>query len=218
MKTLARFIRITIKDRLQGNAVQGREQQGDDCDRFRHANPPLGLILYVSLPDVERIPIAATSTIELFNKLFLYQRPTYGTGLEVLKLFMFQHLTDFAYQRTKKQAFGFYIAYFALIVAIGGLIGFFIAAISPSQKDTGGTIFSVVYSLTILAPFLLALTVAFSKRIYTQVFVVLLIVLSGVFGSIAGAMLGLIPVAYLTTRENKNNGTTKGEGQQESLT
>jgi len=40
-----------IKDRLQVDAVQGREQQGDDCDKFRHANPPSSLISYVSLPD-----------------------------------------------------------------------------------------------------------------------------------------------------------------------
>jgi hypothetical protein len=33
------------------------------------------------LPDGEKARIAATSSIKLFNKLFLYQRPTYGTGL-----------------------------------------------------------------------------------------------------------------------------------------
>jgi drug/metabolite transporter (DMT)-like permease len=127
---------------------------------------------------------------------------------------MFQHLTDFAYQRTKKQALGFYIAYLALIIAIGGLLGIFIQATSPSQKDMSVTLYSAGSLLAILASFLLALTVAVSKRIYTQVFVVLMIILSGVLASMAGGMLGLIPVAYLTTRENK--GTTKGEGQEGS--
>ena len=130
---------------------------------------------------------------------------------------MFQHLTDFAYQRTKKQALGFYIAYLALIMVIGGMIGIFIQATSPSQKDTGSTIHSVVSLLAILAPILLALTVAVAKRIYTQVFVVFMIILSGVFGSIAGGILGLIPVAYLTTREKKNNDIPKGEGQEGAL-
>jgi drug/metabolite transporter (DMT)-like permease len=127
---------------------------------------------------------------------------------------MFQHLTDFAYQRTKKQALGFYLAYLALIIAIGGLLGIFIQATSPSQKDMIGTIYSAGSLLAILAPFLLALTVAVSKRIYTQVSVILVILLSGVLGSLAGGMLGLIPVAYLTTRENKNKGTRQGEGQE----
>jgi drug/metabolite transporter (DMT)-like permease len=127
---------------------------------------------------------------------------------------MFQHLTDFAYQRTKKQALGFYIAYLALIIAIGGLLGIFIQATSPSQKDMSGTLYYTGSLLAILAPFLLALTVAVSKRIYTQVSVILVIILSGVFGSVAGGMLGLIPVAYLTTRENKNKGTTQGEEQE----
>jgi drug/metabolite transporter (DMT)-like permease len=129
---------------------------------------------------------------------------------------MFQHLTDFAYQRTKKQALGFYIAYLALIIAIGGLLGIFIQATSPSQKDTSVTLYYTGSLLAILASLLLALTVAVSKRIYTQVSVILVIILSGVFGSMAGGMLGLIPVAYLTTRENKNKGTTKGEEQEES--
>jgi hypothetical protein len=79
--TAARFIGILIKDRLQVDAVQDREQQDDDCDRLQHANPPSGLIPHVSLPDVGKVRIAATSIIKIFNKLFLYQRPTYGTGL-----------------------------------------------------------------------------------------------------------------------------------------
>ena len=53
-RTPARFIGITIKDRLQVKPVQGSEQQGDDCDRLRHANPPSGFIRHVSLPDVGR--------------------------------------------------------------------------------------------------------------------------------------------------------------------
>src|SRR5918992_5979859 len=39
-RTAARFITVTIKDRLQVDAVQGTEQQRDDCDRLDHANPP----------------------------------------------------------------------------------------------------------------------------------------------------------------------------------
>ena len=38
---------------------------------------------HVSLPDVGRICIAATSTSDLFSKFFLYQPLTYGTGLRV---------------------------------------------------------------------------------------------------------------------------------------
>src|SRR5205807_2630349 len=50
--------------------------------RLWHANPPYRLnSSHVSLPDVGRIRIAASSTSELFSKLFLYQLVTYGTGL-----------------------------------------------------------------------------------------------------------------------------------------
>jgi insertion element IS1 protein InsB len=33
------------------------------------------------LPDREKVCIAATSSVKFFNKLYLYQCPTYGTGL-----------------------------------------------------------------------------------------------------------------------------------------
>src|SRR5205823_4120142 len=53
--------------------------------RLWHANPPYRLnSSHVSLPDVGRIRIAATSTSELFSKLFLYQLVTYGTGLIII--------------------------------------------------------------------------------------------------------------------------------------
>jgi hypothetical protein len=38
------------------------------------------------LPDREKVCIAATSSVKFFNKLYLYQCPTYGTGLCQLKL------------------------------------------------------------------------------------------------------------------------------------
>src|ERR671917_235758 len=80
-RTATRFIRIAIKDRLQVNALQSREQQRDDGDRLDHAKPLSGVIPHLSLPDREKVRIAVTSHLKLFNKLYLYQRSTYGTGL-----------------------------------------------------------------------------------------------------------------------------------------
>src|SRR5918996_5053176 len=82
----ARFIRIAIKDRLQVNALQSTEQQRDDGDRLDHTKPHSGLIPHVSLPDREKVCIAATSSVKFFNKLYLYQCPTYGTGLCVIEV------------------------------------------------------------------------------------------------------------------------------------
>src|SRR5919198_1233814 len=70
-----------IKDRLQVNALQSREQQRNDSDRLDHTKPHSGLIPHVSLPDPEKVCIAATSSVKFFNKLYLYQCPIYGTGL-----------------------------------------------------------------------------------------------------------------------------------------
>src|ERR671931_2876105 len=84
-RTAARFIRIAIKDRLQVNALQSREQQRDDGDRLDHTKPHSGLIPHLSLPDREKVCIAATSSVKFFNKLYLYQCHTYGTGLLNIK-------------------------------------------------------------------------------------------------------------------------------------
>jgi hypothetical protein len=72
-RSATRFIRIAIKDRLQVNAIQSREQQRDDGDKLDHAKPLSGVIPHLSLPDREKVRIAVTSHLKLFNKLYLYQ-------------------------------------------------------------------------------------------------------------------------------------------------
>src|SRR5918992_1608139 len=59
-RTATRFIRIAIKDRLQVNALQSREQQRDDGDRLDHAKPLSGVIPHLSLPDREKVRITAS--------------------------------------------------------------------------------------------------------------------------------------------------------------
>src|SRR2546430_13100796 len=85
-RTAARFITVAIKDRLQVNALQSREQQRDDDDRLDHTKPLSGLIPHLSLPDREKVCIAAKPSVKFFNKLYLYQCPTYGTGLRLTRL------------------------------------------------------------------------------------------------------------------------------------
>jgi hypothetical protein len=65
--TAARFIGITCKGLPRVDPVQRIERQSNDCSRLQHANPPLGLILHISLPDARRVRIAATFIIEAFQ-------------------------------------------------------------------------------------------------------------------------------------------------------
>jgi hypothetical protein len=58
---------------LQVNAIQSREQQRDDGDRFDHAKPLSDVIPHLSLPDREKVRITVTSHLKFFNKLYLYQ-------------------------------------------------------------------------------------------------------------------------------------------------
>jgi hypothetical protein len=57
---------------LQVNAIQSREQQRDDGDRLDHTKPHSGLIPHVSLPDREKVCIAATSSVKFsINSIYI---------------------------------------------------------------------------------------------------------------------------------------------------
>ena len=74
--------------------------------RLWHANPPYRLnSSHVSLPDVGRIRIAASSTSELFSKLFLYQLVTYGIGLTKGKLVQEAGVETYYFLISSKKAF-----------------------------------------------------------------------------------------------------------------
>src|SRR3990172_1890459 len=91
---------------------------------------------------------------------------------------MFKNLTDFTYKRNRKEAIGFYIAYFILIVLLGGLSGGIVGLII-NQQD--------------------------SYAVGFRVGNIVLIPLSGLLAYFGGALLGLIFVTYLTTRDNQVN-------------
>lgn len=111
---------------------------------------------------------------------------------------MFQHLTDFQYQRTALQAFGLYLAYFFLTMVIGGLGGGLLGLVMDPDNpfELGLRVGAVVAVITCLT--LSSLIIKHKKR--TSFSSILLIVLSGGLALLGGALLGLVPVAYLSTR------------------
>src|SRR5215217_3162225 len=50
---------------------------------------------------------------------------------------MFSHLTDFGYQRSKKQALGLYITYALGLLVLGGFVGFWTAIVQPVVMHSG---------------------------------------------------------------------------------
>src|SRR5947209_16159816 len=49
---------------------------------------------------------------------------------------MFSHLADFGYQRSRKQALGFYLTYVLALIVLGGIVGFW-AALVQQQLNHG---------------------------------------------------------------------------------
>jgi heme A synthase len=119
---------------------------------------------------------------------------------------MFNKLTNFAYTRKPKEALGFYLAYLLLVLIVGGLLGGISGMLLPSQTDTTvsfdaglkvGTLVAVIISVG------LAFTVLAQKKLLDNFGFILLAIIAGFLALVAGALGGLIPVAYLTTQKRR---------------
>jgi len=120
---------------------------------------------------------------------------------------MFKNLTNYGFERTGKQAVGFYIAYFFLAIFFGFLTGALYALITGDETFEGGMragqIMAIFYCLG------LAIIVAHFKGILSSFKVILLVAASGIMAVLIGALGGLIPVAYLSTTSNSHNKSVK---------
>lgn len=116
---------------------------------------------------------------------------------------MFDKLFDFSYQRTKMQAFGFYLAYFILGLLIGGIISGVAAGFlyhpGLSYKE-GFKIGAKIGSIVALAYNTTLIVLLMKSKKLLKNFSAVLLALTGIFFSmILGNLLGLIPTAILTT-------------------
>lgn len=115
---------------------------------------------------------------------------------------MFKNLFNFGYRRNTKEAFGFYIAYLILVVALGVLsTGLLVAAMGVPEEEgyefgvkVGGIVAVIVCTVT-------AFLILKAKKLLSRFEYVLLGILAGIVALFLGALGGLIPVAYLSTRE-----------------
>ncbi|MEM8858152.1 MAG: hypothetical protein AAGD96_07520 [Chloroflexota bacterium] len=114
---------------------------------------------------------------------------------------MFNELTNFALQRTTKEAIGFYIVYFIVGVILGTSVGAIMGLISDAGFNEGlvaGTVVSVIFCTA------LGIVIAFQKGSFSTPRSIGIIVASGALAIFTGGLGGLIPIAYLTTTENLN--------------
>ncbi len=115
---------------------------------------------------------------------------------------MFSQLTNFGYERTGKQALGFYLAYLLLVLLVGGIAGGIAGVITGGEDHE--FLMRVGGGIAILVCLLLAVLVVSAKGLWSSFLALLLVLAAGGLAAVLGALLGLIPVAYLSTVKSKN--------------
>lgn len=112
---------------------------------------------------------------------------------------MFKDLTDFAIQRTARQAFGFWLAYLVLgmlgLALLGSLIGSYVRQEPQTVFNVAmvcGYVVGIVYAIVLSG--IICIKKSFGLGWYS------LVVLSALLAGFGGILIGLIPAAYLTTR------------------
>jgi len=112
---------------------------------------------------------------------------------------MFKKLTEFGYKRTIWEAIGFYLAYLVLIFLTAAVAGAFLGAVLPAEKVLA---YSNLAGITIAFVMCLGLSgLILTKKKLNSFGYLLFVVLSGILPLLIGALGGLIPVAFLTTRK-----------------
>ena len=114
---------------------------------------------------------------------------------------MFRRLTDFGHQRTLVEAIGFYLTYLVLGIAIAAALGAIagpLAVINGGSSFDGGMLIGTIFA--VVACPVLSFTILFKKGLLTHIGYVLVAVLSVTGAAVGGLLLGLIFVAFLTTR------------------
>jgi hypothetical protein len=111
---------------------------------------------------------------------------------------MFRRLTDFGHERSLIQAIGFYLVYLIGGIALGALLG---ALAGMTFKEFGfdaGLMAGA--ALAVVSCPLLSFAILRAKGLLSNVVYLLIAVLSVAGAAVGGLILGLIFVAFLSTR------------------
>jgi mannose/fructose/N-acetylgalactosamine-specific phosphotransferase system component IID len=114
---------------------------------------------------------------------------------------MFSHLADFGYQRSKKQALGLYITYALGLLVLGGFVGFWAAIVQQVVARSGVDYQQIQYLGEVVAGLgSAALTYAIVAKKNLKASYLLVVLLAGIAGSLAGVFVGVIFAAVVSTK------------------
>lgn len=122
---------------------------------------------------------------------------------------MFAHLADFSMVRSGKQAFGFYLAYCLLGFILGMFTGMVVGMIYPLISTGTVGIQLAANRLAVVVAAIYSCTLAFlvlrEKKLLNNFFYIFLSISALVLALFGGALFGLVPAAYLSTRKPKES-------------
>ena len=107
---------------------------------------------------------------------------------------MFKKLFDLGYKRNTTEALEFYLVYFVLILIGSAVVTYLIGAQDFQRGLRAGTFFAATIVLA------LSLVILSKRRLVSHLNYLLLGLFSVVLAVIGGALLGLIPLAVLSTK------------------
>jgi hypothetical protein len=111
---------------------------------------------------------------------------------------MFGHLTDFGYRRTFVEAIGFYLAYLVTGMIFSGILGMVAGLVNASFGFDGGLTLGATVAIGICP--VLVFMILRAKGLLGHLGFLLVGVLSVAGAIVGGLLLGLVFVAFLTTR------------------
>ena len=111
---------------------------------------------------------------------------------------MFRRLTDFGHQRTLVEAIGFYLAYLVLGIIIAAGLGALASLVTGNLTFEGGMTVGAAFAIGVCP--VMAFIILGAKGLLSHLGYVAVAVLSVVGAAVGGLLLGLIFVAFLTTR------------------
>lgn len=122
---------------------------------------------------------------------------------------MFKNLFNLSVKRQGKEIFGFYLFYSIVGSIIAGFVcGILIFVLYPQAVMNNeiqhlailfGSVAAVLYGVG------LSLAIIASKKIFNSFNAVSLTILAVILSGFCGALLGMIPVAFLTSFDSKDN-------------
>ena len=122
-----------------------------------------------------------------------------------------QALIDFGYQRNWKEAVIFYISYLVVIIVMGVSLSLLISTIVGVEGESENFMLGIKIGATVAVAgvLILGILVLAGKQLLRHKGYIMLVLLAGLLAIWGGSLLGLIPIAYLTTRssdQSKNIG------------